>query len=119
MFNHKDVEYVASYFKVFHGVQSCNGTLTDGPSITLMTPHHDESYILIENGGLSIGKFFDAAGRPYYTVHNHEGDEVYKNVHLFQAVKEAMLRYTAELFRRMNDYHASTAMAEDFANSKR
>ena len=121
MLTQNDVDYVASYFKVFHGVRSCNGTLTDGPSVTLDmgARHEDESYILIEGGGLPIGKFLDAAGRPYYTVHNQDGDEVYKDVHLFKAVKEAMLRYTGELFRRMSDYHAANAMAEDFANCKR
>lgn len=110
MLTEQDEEIVKKYFSVF----------TPMPSVYLDSAarHEDESYILIEGGGLSVGKFLDGAGRPYYTVHNEEGDEVHKDVRLDGAVKEAMLRYTKELFRRTADKYATAEMAEEYNTNR-
>lgn len=83
------------------------------PAIT----NEDSDIINIEGGGISIAKTFERVSSIgvmgfRYRVYDHEGQddgEVY--VHLLDAVEVAMVNYTKELFRRVDDQIATGAQA--------
>ncbi len=108
MLTDADVAEVREYFGVFNPV----------PAVALDEKQNtaDEAYILIEGGGLSIGKHDVGRLGSVYRVYDHEGDDDgITHFNLPAAVKAAMGYYAAELFRRVNDRLATAAQAAEFA----
>lgn len=115
-----DMRTVATYF----------GAFKDTPLIALDTQQNtaDESYILIDNGGLSIGKHLRPAqavvskrfvpGYVFLVYNEHGEDDGQEYKYLDSAIKAAMQAYAAELFRRTNDKLATAAQAAEYAANK-
>lgn len=115
MLTSDDMTTVARYFQAFKNT----------PVVSLDTRQNtaEESYVLIDNGGISIGKHLRPAQSVIskrfvpgyvYMVYNHEGEDdgtEYKD--FASAIKAAMLAYAAEMFRRTNDDLAAAAQAEE------
>lgn len=113
MFNQQDRDTVQQYFNVFN----------PAPPVTIDAGQNtnDEAYLLIEGGGLSIGRHVEdvpalGGNRPgvRFRVYNHEGEDdgqVY--THLDAAVGVAMMAYARELFRRVNDKIVTEALAQE------
>lgn len=120
MLTDTEVQIVGSYFRSFY----------PAPAVALDTKQNDadESYILIEGGGLSIGKHLVPAQQVIsqrfvpgyvYRIYDETGSDdgtEYKD--LGSAVKVAMIQYATEMFRRVNDQLATAAQAEDFLQHK-
>jgi predicted transcriptional regulator YdeE len=114
MFSEQQVAEVREYFSVFN----------PAPSVELDNQNTDEeAYILIEGGGLSIGRLphdwpmLGGGSIPghKYVVFNHEGEEsALWHRHLSEAVEEAMKVYAEKLFRRVNDRIVTNALAEEY-----
>jgi hypothetical protein len=121
MLTEQDRDEVRQYFAVF--------TPTPGVELDASQHTNEESYLLIEGGGLSIGKILVdvpslATGGKVkahrYFVYNHEGeDDGGQYTGLGFAVKQAMLAYAAELYRRVEDRIVTAAQAAEWENSKR
>jgi len=121
MLTERDRDEVRQHFAVFNPT----------PSVEFDASQHtdEESYLLIEGGGLSIGKILvdvpnlseaRKVKAHRYFVYNHEGeDDGGQYTALGFAVKQAVVAYAAELFRRVEDRIVTAAQAEEWENSKR